>query len=143
MLKMGIRLFKTLFSGPATRLKKREPYEKQRGHIDIDIEKCIFCGRCFRECPSGCIKVDRKAATWEINPFECIICGACVDVCPTKALFMHKEYRDPAYRKELKDYKGKLPVKPTKGTKSDGEQGKSEKQSTEKKDSDSEKNEVA
>lgn len=141
MLKMGKRLFKNLISGPATRLTNREPFEKQRGHIDIEIEKCIFCGRCSRECPSGCIKVDRKVATWEINPFECIICGVCVEACPTKALFMYREYREPAYKKELKDYKGKLPVKPAKETRSGEERGKSEKKSAEKKDS--QKNEVA
>lgn len=141
VLKMGIRLFKNLFTGPATRLKMREPFEKQRGHIDIDIEKCIFCGRCSRECPSGCIKVDRKAATWELNPFECIICGVCVDVCPTKALSMLKEFRDPSDKKSLKGYKGTPPTRPTKGSNSDDAE-KSVK-SPEKKASDGKKNEVA
>lgn len=141
MLKMGIRLFKNLFTGPATRLKMREPFEKQRGHIDIDIQKCIFCGRCARECPSGCIKVDRKTAVWEINPFECIICGVCVEVCPTKALSMLREFREPSDKKSLKDYKGTPPGRPTKGPDSGGAEKLTK--SSEKKTSDDKKNEVA
>lgn len=51
------------------------------GKIANDMEKCILCGLCARQCPAECITVDRDAKTWTINRDECMQCGACIDAC--------------------------------------------------------------
>lgn len=111
---MGKRIIKNLVSGPVTRLQSREPFEGARGHIDLDISKCTFCMRCMRECPSGCLVVNRSDGTWSVNQFECIACGVCVDVCAQHAITMSRVYRQPAYYKKVTTYKGTPPVKAAK-----------------------------
>jgi ech hydrogenase subunit F len=88
-------IFKTLmvsmFKKPVTVAYPNKPIEYSkvaRGHIEIDIESCIFCGMCSRKCPTTAIEVDRNERTWEINRFCCIQCGCCVEVCPKKCLAM-------------------------------------------------------
>ncbi|MBE3591387.1 MAG: 4Fe-4S dicluster domain-containing protein [Thermoanaerobacter sp.] len=96
MLDMLKNVVSNLTHKPVTRkypFEKREPFEKARGRIENDIDKCILCGICQRVCPSNCIQVNRKEGRWAFQPFECIICGACVESCPTKSLTMAKEYR--------------------------------------------------
>lgn len=51
------------------------------GKIDNNIDTCILCGLCARQCPAECITVDRDAKTWTINRDECMQCGACIDAC--------------------------------------------------------------
>ena len=57
-----------------------------RSHIVNNIMKCIFCGQCMRNCPSGAITVDRRSRTWRINLEACVNCGTCIDNCPRKCL---------------------------------------------------------
>ena len=57
-----------------------------RSKIVNNIIKCIFCGQCMRNCPSGAITVDRRARTWRINLEACVNCGTCIDNCPRKCL---------------------------------------------------------
>jgi len=59
-----------------------------RGHIENEIEKCIFCGMCQRKCPTGAIEVSRDSKEWSIQRFSCIQCGCCTEVCPKKCLHM-------------------------------------------------------
>jgi NADH-quinone oxidoreductase subunit I len=111
MLKMSKRLLENLVHGPVTRLKPREPFEGARGHVEIDIDKCIFCMRCMRECPSGCLTVNPSDGTWNINQFECIACGVCVSVCAKHAITMNETPRKPAYHKDISTYRGTPPVR--------------------------------
>ena len=57
-----------------------------RSRIVNNIMKCIFCGQCMRNCPSGAITVDRRSRTWRINLEACVNCGTCIDNCPRKCL---------------------------------------------------------
>lgn len=91
-----------LAARPATRMYPkvvRKPFEKNRGQLQNDMERCILCGICQRACPSGCIRVDRASKVWEYNPFQCILCGVCVERCPRKTLQLNICYRKPADRK--------------------------------------------
>lgn len=97
-------VLKNLFSKPATRaypFEPREYPERSRGHIEIDIEKCIFCGLCMRNCPPGAIKVDRQAGTWQIERFDCVQCGYCTLKCPKKCLSIVPEYPEPESEKTV------------------------------------------
>jgi formate hydrogenlyase subunit 6/NADH:ubiquinone oxidoreductase subunit I len=99
MFNFATTVLKSLFSTPATRVKAREPFKRARGHISVDINNCIFCGICSKQCPVGAIKVDREAKTWEIDPFKCIICEYCTEKCPKKCLTSHEEYTKPSDKK--------------------------------------------
>lgn len=99
MFKMAKTIFKNLFSKPATRkypFEKREPFKNARGHIAIDIDKCILCGICSKQCPAGAIEVNKEGKYWEIDRFKCISCAYCVEKCAKKALNMNEEYVSPA-----------------------------------------------
>jgi len=107
---------KNLLKKPATRkypFEVREPFEKYRGELIIDIEKCIFCGMCARKCPCQCITVDKTAGTWACDPHECITCGYCVDACPTKCLTFKDVHRKPMLEKTTWVEQG-TPPKPKK-----------------------------
>ena len=83
------------------------------GHIELipaknppHFTKCIACGTCARNCPSGCITVTKAVLPPEIGEdgtpqkpkkakypdlFEldynyCSLCGQCVETCPVQAL---------------------------------------------------------
>ena len=79
-----------------------------RGHTefkrfqDTGTHKCIACGACARECPSGVIKVQgikphaksQKIATHYFIDFtRCSLCGLCVEICPTGTLQFSTEYQ--------------------------------------------------
>lgn len=52
--------------------------------IEINIERCVGCALCKRDCPVNNIDiVDKKAV---IKYQECIRCGHCVAVCPKAAV---------------------------------------------------------
>jgi formate hydrogenlyase subunit 6/NADH:ubiquinone oxidoreductase subunit I len=72
-------------------LKKMERDPLVRGHVDNDIEACIFCGVCERKCPTAAIGVNKRDSTWEISRFKCIVCNCCVETCPKKCLYMKSE----------------------------------------------------
>lgn len=105
---------KNVFSKPATRnypSVKRTPYDGQRGHIGIDMDKCIFCGICSRKCPVDAITVKRAERTWSIDRFKCVMCGSCSENCPKKCLSIAPEYTAPANVKSSDTYEGKpVPV---------------------------------
>ncbi|NLJ32127.1 MAG: 4Fe-4S binding protein [Clostridiales bacterium] len=107
---------KNLFSAPATRPYPQQPRqypERTRGHVEIDIEHCVFCGLCSRKCPADAIRVDRAAGTWSIERFGCIQCSYCVDSCPKKCLSMKQTYTAPAPEKSVDTYQ-KKPAAPAK-----------------------------
>lgn len=95
-------MLKNLFSKPVTKNYPAEPAvypERSRGHIEIDIETCVLCGLCQKNCPSGSITVDRKAGTWSINRFDCVQCGYCTTICNKKSLKIVPGYQKPQREK--------------------------------------------
>ena len=52
--------------------------------INIDVEKCIGCGQCVKDCfPSDIEIIDGKA---KVNNVTCMKCGHCIAVCPKDAV---------------------------------------------------------
>lgn len=51
-------------------------------------EKCIACGACVRDCPTGALTVENGRATVR-KADVCINCLHCVAVCPVGALTMN------------------------------------------------------
>ena len=95
MATMLSNIMKNLGRKAATRLypfEKRDLPAATRGHLDIEIDKCIFCGACQKRCPTNAINVTRDPKTWAVNHYACIVCGYCVEVCPKKCLLMQTEH---------------------------------------------------
>jgi ech hydrogenase subunit F len=98
MFKMTPNILRNLAVKKATRrypYEVRETFDKVRGELVNDIERCIFCGTCEVKCPSRCIEVDKQAYKWNYDPFACVYCGVCVDTCPAKCLSQKTQYRAP------------------------------------------------
>ncbi len=101
-------ILKNLFSKPATTTYPFEPFkypEGTRGHIEIDIDNCIFCGMCTRNCPTRCLTVDKANYTWTINRFDCLACEYCTVVCPKKCLHTVEGYQEPMPEKSSVSYR--------------------------------------
>ncbi|MGE5329157.1 MAG: 4Fe-4S dicluster domain-containing protein [Deltaproteobacteria bacterium] len=104
MFDMLRAIMKNLFTKPATRrypYSKRESFENVRGCIDVDIDKCIFCGICQKKCVSNAIKVDKEHRTWEIDSYKCIVCNACTETCPKKCIVSDCCYKTPDCVREV------------------------------------------
>ncbi len=98
---------KNLFSKPVTKNYPAVPAvypERSRGHIEIEIEKCISCSICAKNCPPGCLSVDRKKGTWTINRFDCIACGYCTTKCPKNCLHLAPGYQTPMPEKSSETF---------------------------------------
>lgn len=110
MFKMTPNVLRNLLSHKATRrypYETRTPFETVRGELCNDVNNCTFCGICSVKCPSQCITVDKKAATWTCDPFACVFCGICTEVCPARCLQQKKAYRFPVYNREVIHMQGK------------------------------------
>lgn len=93
---------KNLFKKPVTveyPVKEDIPAsEEYRGLHYVDIDKCIGCRLCARECPSNTIvmvehpkKPSKKLAV--VNYDACVFCYHCVYVCPVKAYVTSNNYK--------------------------------------------------
>lgn len=99
-MKLLVNIVKNLFRRPATRrypFDKRASFELSRGHVEIEIEKCIFCGLCSRKCPADALLVEKPQKAWTIDPYKCVLCAACIEACPKKCLFMRTEPSYPIF----------------------------------------------
>ena len=54
----------------------------------VDKAKCIGCGRCKKNCPSGCINGSEKNVH-TIRQEECVRCGNCLRECPVNAILKY------------------------------------------------------
>ena len=92
LLAMTKNVLRNLIRGPVTDrypFVKKEYFPGARGRLDIEIEKCIFCGLCQRKCPTAALEVTKEPKIWTVDRLRCISCNACVEVCPKKCLALN------------------------------------------------------
>lgn len=88
-------LMKSLVGKPATEMypqKKKTYTDATRGKVDNEIERCIFCRLCEKNCPTKALAVSKEKNEWEIDSLKCCLCRRCVEVCPVKCLSMDNVY---------------------------------------------------
>jgi dihydropyrimidine dehydrogenase (NAD+) subunit PreA len=75
-------------------IKGQEELVTPQSHSDIDLDKCIGCGNCFRACSDGA----HRAILWDaekrqpsVDTEKCPGCGQCMQVCPVNAIRMKEE----------------------------------------------------
>ena len=113
---MTSTIIRNFLTRKATRpypIEVRDPFPETRGELVNDIEKCIVCSACARNCPSQCITIEREAGIWECDPFACVYCGVCVEVCPVNCLSQNLKYRSATRDREYMKLTG-VPPKPKK-----------------------------
>ncbi len=54
-------------------------------------KSCIKCGRCAKNCPSGCIDLEAKT----IDNERCVRCMSCISSCPTGAIALQRGATPP------------------------------------------------
>ena len=63
---------------------KIEPLSKD---IVVDWNKCIQCGVCVAQCPTGALFIkDRKKMLVDFDPAKCIACELCIKPCPVRCI---------------------------------------------------------
>lgn len=110
--KLGKMVMRSLFKKPATLMYPvvpRQWQERTRGHIENQINDCIFCGICQRKCPTNALIVDKAKRSWTIARMQCIQCSCCVEVCPKKCLTNENTYTTPSTEKIVDTYVGPAP----------------------------------
>ena len=80
-----------IFSKPATEgypFVKPKLSDDFRGQPVFDINLCVSCGLCSRNCPAKAIEmVDVNGKKYpQFNLGKCIFCDKCVEDCPKKAI---------------------------------------------------------
>ena len=104
---------KNLFSRPVTvqyPSQKPDIPDNNRGQAVWELQKCIWCRLCEKNCPTMAIVTDKEHKTQTIERARCIACRACVDVCPTNTIAMEPKYSEAVYLREKHVYS--LDLKP-------------------------------
>ncbi len=71
----------------------------------LQVDICIGCFRCARECPTSCIEMvpgpklrkEKPVMIPDVDYSRCIGCAQCVDVCPVNCLHMEDIEVDNAF----------------------------------------------
>ena len=77
--------------------ERLEPADPVRGMFRLDIDRCIKCTLCARDCPIDILYIDWhqevNAATgkkekvldrFDVDLQRCMFCGLCEEACPTE-----------------------------------------------------------
>jgi hydrogenase-4 component H len=70
--------------------------QSYRGALDIDMTRCVGCGRCARDCPCQALDVSRaRDGSVRITHIyaACAECGQCEFSCPREAIHMAPRFR--------------------------------------------------
>jgi len=95
---------------------------RYRGFHVYQIERCIACEACVKNCPVDCISLEKTGprkldktrdiavggaiTAYTINHSTCLLCGLCTEVCPTQCLTMGSIHDNSVYQREdlITDY---------------------------------------
>ncbi len=81
-----------------TRLYPEAPavvFDRTRGRLNVDMDKCTACTLCAKACPVQCIDITgekklqgkgKRAARFIIDFSRCMFCGLCVEACHFAAI---------------------------------------------------------
>ncbi len=106
-------IMRSLVGKPSTLMypqRKRTYSAATRGQVRNEIEKCIFCRLCERNCPTTALLVSKENHEWEIDSLKCCYCRRCVEICPVKCLSMENVYFPPVRSRAVGMYVTALPV---------------------------------
>jgi NADH-quinone oxidoreductase subunit F/NAD(P)H dehydrogenase (quinone)/NADP-reducing hydrogenase subunit HndC len=53
--------------------------------FEVDEDKCIKCGICFKRCPAGAVRWQKKETAF-IEKDKCVKCLSCITNCPSDAI---------------------------------------------------------
>jgi NAD-dependent dihydropyrimidine dehydrogenase PreA subunit len=59
-------------------------------YIERDLDKCIKCKKCVRECTYGAHIWDEKKKVLKEDHSKCVGCHRCEATCPTGAIIIKK-----------------------------------------------------
>jgi uncharacterized protein len=76
---------KNLAMGAVTRASRGALHHLEVGAFNWDGKKCVHCGRCIENCPTGAC-AEGKGGKIEINIHNCVYCKHCAKSCPTGAI---------------------------------------------------------
>jgi len=77
--------------------------EAYRGQVVVDIDACVGCGRCARDCPTESLAVERlDGGGIRILHFydRCASCGQCEISCNQRAIWLDPSFRAAAASRE-------------------------------------------
>lgn len=104
---MILRSLRNLLSKPYTTKypkAKAELPHGNRGRVEWNMEDCIFCMLCQKNCPTLAISTDKAAKTQAVTRNRCMACSRCVEVCPKKCIRMVEDYSMPVAVPEVHTY---------------------------------------
>ncbi len=81
---------------------------RYRGFHRFDMSACLACDRCARDCPVGCIHIEKeknptgkgfRITSFIVDYTQCMFCGLCTEGCP-KNLSMGSTHDLSCYSRE-------------------------------------------
>ena len=90
-----------------------------RGQVVVDIDACVGCGRCARDCPTGALHVERLeggGVRVSLAYDSCATCGQCELSCNKGAIRLISAYTPPAKSRDALKIEWYKPGRQTKQT---------------------------
>jgi len=59
------------------------------GKVEINRNKCIYCGACAGVCPVLALRLNDIIMEWDKD--KCVLCGSCEKICPAGAIKVKRD----------------------------------------------------
>lgn len=82
---------------------------RYRGHLIFELEKCIACGICIKNCPNNVLSIEdardeqtkkKKVLSYTIDHQYCMFCNLCVEACPANCLYFNHDFELSQYKRD-------------------------------------------
>lgn len=76
-------------------------YERFRGCLAFNAERCIVCGLCIKACPNNVLSYEtrqkpgskkKQLASYTIDLQYCMFCNLCVEACSASSLYFTHDF---------------------------------------------------